>query len=73
MPCQPNQRDVDPLLWKMADISAATRLSPRTISRLRAAGRLPSPDAFYSRLPRWRPSTIENWIANGGLSEAMSG
>jgi hypothetical protein len=73
MPNQPNEKEVSPILWRMGDDAAATRLSPRTISRLRAAGRLPAADASYGRLPRWRPSTIENWISNGGLSEAMSG
>lgn len=68
MPCQPNEQPIDPLLWKMADVSAATKLSPRTIARLRAAGRLPEPDAMYGRLPRWFPRTISDWINSGGLS-----
>ena len=60
------------LLWKMDDVATATRLSPRTISRLRAAGKLPPADFVYGRCPRWRPTSIERWIARGGLNEGMS-
>jgi predicted DNA-binding transcriptional regulator AlpA len=69
---EPDERRIYPILWKMTDVAMATSLSTRTITRLRAAGRLPAPDASYGRLPRWFPRTIESWIANGGLSEALS-
>ena len=44
MPPKTNEKGADPLLWRLADLPAETRLSPRTITRLRAAGKLPPPD-----------------------------
>jgi predicted DNA-binding transcriptional regulator AlpA len=63
-----DQKSVDLMLLRLEDLSIATRLSSRTITRLRASGRLPKPDFCYGRLPRWYPRTIERWLAGGGLS-----
>jgi hypothetical protein len=72
MPPETNQQGADPLLWRLADLSAETRLSPRTITRLRAAGELPPPDLRAGTFPRWFPPTIRQWVAEGGLSRAMA-
>jgi predicted DNA-binding transcriptional regulator AlpA len=60
------------MLWRMTDIGEAVKLSPRTISRLRAKGSLPPPDFHFGRCVRWKPASIEAWVISGGLSEAMS-
>jgi hypothetical protein len=41
-------------------------VSVTTVERLRRAKRLPEPDLFLFSLPRWRASTVRNWIESGG-------
>ena len=47
---------------KIADICRAAHCSRRALERERSAGRLPKPDHFIGRSPRWRPATILRWL-----------
>jgi hypothetical protein len=67
MSLETNQQGAGPLLWRLADLAVETRLSPRTITRLRASGKLPAPDLRAGTFPRWYPTAIRQWIAKGGL------
>ena len=60
------------LLWTIDDVAEATRFSDRTIRRLRAANKLPQADFVYGRCPRWRPESINRWIAGGGLESVSN-
>jgi hypothetical protein len=46
--------------------TVALACSRRMVERLRASGRLPAPDFFVGRLPRWRADTVRAWIERGG-------
>jgi hypothetical protein len=61
--------EIEPLLWRLSDIAHVTRLSLRSINRLRASRRMPEPDLVVGRAPCWRPLTIRSWVDGGGLSE----
>ncbi len=52
---------IEPLL-SQTDICRILACSQRSLDRLRSAGRLPRPDMFIGRSPRWRPDTIRQWI-----------
>jgi Helix-turn-helix domain len=56
---------IEPLAT-IATWAAALRVSVPTIERLRRAKRIPPADLTIGRLPRWKPSTIRNWVENGG-------
>jgi hypothetical protein len=58
-----------PIVLRMDDLAVATRMSVRSINRLRSAGRIPAPDFIYGRRPRWFARTIEKWLSEGGLIE----
>jgi predicted DNA-binding transcriptional regulator AlpA len=62
-----NPRGITKLYLRLKDLPAATAMSLSTVSRLRAAGRLPEPDAQFGRCLCWKPSTIERWAESGGL------
>ena len=69
-PCQPTTSpalaaSIEPLLTK-ADVAKILRVNPRTIDRMRSAGRLPKPDLILKRSGRWKPSTIRALIEAGG-------
>ena len=55
-----------PTLLRLKDIGRILAVSPKTVERLKASGRLPKPDADVGfgarRSPRWRPETIDRWI-----------
>lgn len=53
-------------LYDRVSVAAALGCKVRTIDRMIAAGEFPKPDLRVGRLPRWRQSTIAEWIANGG-------
>jgi predicted DNA-binding transcriptional regulator AlpA len=48
------------------DFAAIIRVSLPVLDRMRAAGKLPRPDMYISRSPRWRADTIRAWIERGG-------
>jgi predicted DNA-binding transcriptional regulator AlpA len=52
--------------WTRQDLAQRLQFSPRTISRLSAAGLLPRP-VKSRRFPRWRPTDIVRWIDQGCL------
>jgi hypothetical protein len=53
-------------LLSQGDLVRVLNASRRTIERLRSAGKLPKPDLFLNKMPRWRPETIRAWIERGG-------
>jgi predicted DNA-binding transcriptional regulator AlpA len=64
-PTHKNASIIEPLLTK-GDLEDILRIDKRTIDRMRSAGKLPKPDLFICRLPRWKSSTIQSWIDGGG-------
>jgi predicted DNA-binding transcriptional regulator AlpA len=55
------------LVYSVGDVAAVLDISVRTAWRMVAAGTLPGPDVkLGTRLLRWRPSTIQQFIDNGG-------
>jgi predicted DNA-binding transcriptional regulator AlpA len=69
-PCQPTTShtlatSIEPLVTK-ADLERILQIDSRTIDRMRSTGKLPKPDLFLSRMPRWKPETIRAWIEAGG-------
>jgi excisionase family DNA binding protein len=46
--------------------AAALVVSVPTIERMIRAGQIPAADFRVGRLPRWRPSTVRDWIESGG-------
>ncbi|WP_422932201.1 helix-turn-helix transcriptional regulator [Singulisphaera sp. PoT] len=54
-------RPIDPLFSvdALAKLLVTTR---RSIDRMRSSGRLPEPDLYVGKMPRWRASTIDRWI-----------
>jgi predicted DNA-binding transcriptional regulator AlpA len=57
--------NIEPVVTK-ADLERILQIDSRTIDRMRSSGRLPKPDLVLSRMPRWRPQTIRQWIESGG-------
>ena len=61
---------LEPLL-RNEDLPRVLNCSDRTILRLRSAGKFPNPDVLVGtgsrKSPRWKPSTIRQWIENGGV------
>lgn len=58
---------IEPLLG-ISDLAAVLSCSRRLVERMRSAGRLPRPDLFVGRMPRWKAATVRAWIdgvANG--------
>jgi hypothetical protein len=57
----PRGVEIEPLLcW--SDLRRLLVASQRTLDRLRASGRLPHPDMFIGRSPRWKAETVRRWI-----------
>jgi predicted DNA-binding transcriptional regulator AlpA len=50
------------------DIARILGCSVRLFERMRSAQKAPQPDIFLGRLPRWKISTISDWIDRGGPS-----
>ena len=65
----PSQHNIRRVFLRSKDLPHATGLSPRTVARLRASGRLPAPDASFGRALCWRPETIQRWAATGGMAD----
>jgi hypothetical protein len=49
-------------LLSQNDLARVLNAGRRTVERLRAAGKMPRPDLFVGKMPRWRPETIRAWI-----------
>lgn len=60
------QPPVPKMLYRIEDLTCATGLDRRKISRERAAGRFPQPTMKLDRTPLWSHETIQSWIASGG-------
>jgi hypothetical protein len=56
---------VEPLL-SLDDLVVILKCSRRLIERMRAAGKLPRPQLYAGKCPRWKPETIRAWIERGG-------
>jgi predicted DNA-binding transcriptional regulator AlpA len=65
----PSLPNAEAVFWRLKDLPQVTGLSLRTIGLLRANGRLPKPDAKFGRSLCFRPATIREWAANGGMRE----
>ena len=48
-------------ITELADLLSVSR---RTVDRLRAAGKLPKPDAVVGTMPRWQPDSFRRWLAD---------
>ncbi len=59
------------LLADINDFAVESRVSPKTIRRMLAAGKLPAPIKFGKRL-RWRRADIEAWFAKGAQTPRLS-
>ena len=53
-------------LITIEDWATALVVSVPTIERLRHNKKIPPPDVMIGRLPRWKPSTVRDWIQGGG-------
>jgi hypothetical protein len=62
---RPVTASIEPLLRKR-DIGAILRVDIRTLERMLSSGRMPKPDMYLRRAPRWKPETIRQWIDQGG-------
>lgn len=48
------------------EVAALARVQVETVSRWRARGIAPEPDAVISRVPLWRERTIVRWLEQTG-------
>lgn len=53
-------------LYRIDDVCRVLGCHRRTLEQHRAAGRFPRPDCHVGDSPRWKRSTLEAWIAEGG-------
>jgi hypothetical protein len=58
---------VEPLL-NTDDLARVLNAGRRTVERLRNTGKLPQPDLYVGKMPRWSPETISQWIGGGGAA-----
>jgi hypothetical protein len=58
---------LEPLLG-INNLAAILSCSRRLVERLRSAGRVPKPDIWVGKMPRWRAETIRRWLESGGRS-----
>jgi predicted DNA-binding transcriptional regulator AlpA len=57
---------IEPLL-RIGDLARRLACDRRTVDRMRSSGCLPKADLLVGRRsPRWKKSTIEDWIDAGG-------
>ncbi len=59
MPARPG--GIEPLLG-IDELAWLLNCSRRLIERLRASGRIPPADLRIGKMPRWKRSTIDQWI-----------
>ncbi len=57
---------IEPLL-SIQDIASILQISRRGVERMRCSGRFPRQDLTLGRLPRWKPTSVNNWIDSGGV------
>jgi len=58
-----NQQPASLELLSIEEVAGLLKITKRTVYRLINAGDLPGPDLVLGkRSPRWRRSTIENWL-----------
>jgi hypothetical protein len=43
----------------------------RKVESMKAGGKLPEPDIYIGRLPRWRPETVRRWIDDQARGRAV--
>jgi predicted DNA-binding transcriptional regulator AlpA len=58
---------LEPLL-SIVDLTTILNVGRRTLERMLASGEFPSADLRIGKMPRWRQSTVADWIAKGGAS-----
>jgi len=55
-----------PLLVDRAGLARILNVSPRQVSRLNDAGKIPAPISLGAASKRWLVSEIEDWLRAGG-------
>lgn len=50
-------------LLSRQDVADALGITTRYLDKMSGSGDLPRPDLFLGNRPRWRPVTINRWIA----------
>ncbi len=50
-------------LLKKPEVAEVLGIGLRTLERMVASGGFPKADKHIGRMPRWRPETVETWIA----------
>jgi predicted DNA-binding transcriptional regulator AlpA len=58
-----------PIAYRQNDLPNVTRLSVRTIQRLRKTGEFPAPDRMVGRSPIWSAATVAAWLAPSTCGE----
>jgi hypothetical protein len=56
---------IEPMLG-IDDLARILNCSRRLVERMRAAGKIPTPDFKVGKMPRWQPETIRRWLEKGG-------
>ena len=67
-PARPLANLIEPLLTQ-PDVAKILGVSVRFVQRHRSASTFKAPDAWCGRLPRWKTSTILDWIEREGRDE----
>ena len=52
-----------PAMLSYRDLAAYLAIGERTVKRWTAEGTLPAPDLRLRGIVRWRPATIDKWLA----------
>jgi excisionase family DNA binding protein len=52
-----------PAMLSYRDLAAHLAIGERTVKRWTAEGTLPAPDLRLRGIVRWRPATIDRWLA----------
>ena len=47
------------------DLATLLSCSRRLVERMRAAGKIPLPDMYIGKMPRWWPERIRRWVEEG--------
>ncbi len=55
---------LEPML-SIDDLATLLSCSRRLVERMRAAGKIPLPDMYIGKMPRWRPERIRRWVEEG--------
>ena len=57
---------VEPLTYRLDELTKVLGVSRRAIERERASGRFPRPDLSIGKMPLWRVETVRAWLGRGG-------